>query len=142
MKLAMYKGPAKGLLPNLAHLAICLRSFSKYSHCEIVFTEPNINGYAVCASSSWRDGGVRFKSIKLDSGHWDLIDLPGYDVEYAKAWFDNHIGKKYDVKGLLFFILPIRLESRNKYFCSEACAAALKLKKAFKLYPAKLGKLV
>lgn len=141
MKIAMYKGRPHGLVNTITHYLICLRSFSKYSHCELVFTEPNIEGYALCASSSFRDGGVRYKQIKLNSGHWDVFDITDYDKGYAKTWFDNHIGDKYDTLGLAFFLIPFRgIEEREKHFCSEACGYALKVNKPYRLTPAALFK--
>lgn len=136
MKIAMYKGPAKDIAHKISHWITCLRTMSVYSHCEIVFSEPRGDGTSLCASSSLRDGGIRFKQIDLDSGNWDVYVISGYDEEYAKAWFEARKGMPYDIWGLLWFLLPIRkFNNPNSYFCSEACAAALKIDSPHKLHP-------
>lgn len=117
MQIAFYKGPAKGLTNQLGRLLVCLGTLSRYSHCELV-----IQG--VCYSASARDGGVRGKVIDLDSGHWDVVDVPG-DEAAALAWFRQHQGERYDWMGVLRFALPFLRQRPGKWFCSEAVAAML-----------------
>ena len=120
MKLAMYKGPATGLFHIIAHWFTCLWTMSRYSHCELVFGEPDRFGMSLCASSSGRDGGVRFKNIDLGSGRWDVFDIGG-DEEAASRWVIEHVASGYDWFGLLWFVLPIKVfNNPRRWFCSEA----------------------
>lgn len=142
MKIAMYKGPADDFWHKVGHWATCLWTRSKYSHCELVFSDAPVNGKHLCASSSTRDGGVRFKRIDLGSGKWDVFDLPGFyafDESYARQWFYDNDAAKYDHLALLWFILPISAFDRSKrFFCSEAMAYALRIRKPHKYHPQRL----
>jgi hypothetical protein len=140
VKIAMYKGPPKDALHQVGHLATRLRTWSKYSHCELVFGDPDLFGMSMCASSSGRDGGVRFKRININSGRWDVYALPNtYDEPYARQWFEDHKGAPYDHLALLWFVLPINSFDRSKrFFCSEAMAYALKIRRPHKIHPQKL----
>lgn len=132
MKLALYRGPAQDLAHKIAHWAVCTFTGSIYSHCEVV-----ING--VCWSASARDGGVRGKKVDLNSGRWDVIDLPAQmDEAAAVAWFMEHDGAAYDWAGVLRFALPFLPQRRGQWFCSEACAAALGMPGAADLSPQNL----
>jgi len=117
MKLALYKGPATGRLPKLAHSLICWWTGSIYSHVEIV-----ING--VCYSASNYEGRVRSKVINLDSGHWDVVEIAGDELSVSN-WFARHDGQKYDWAGIARFVLPFLPSRDDQWFCSEACAEAL-----------------
>ena len=143
MKLAMYKGPPSDFSHKVAHLFTCLWTRSNYSHVELMLHESAVmNGKWLCASSSARDGGVRLKYINLNSGHWDIYDLPNFDRDAynnAKAWFYEKGGAKYDWFGLLWFVLPVKaFNNPKRYFCSEAIASALGLPKPHKFHPQKL----
>lgn len=125
MKLALYAGPAKSIAQKLIHWAICLFTWSRYSHVELV-----IDGR--CFSASNRDGGVRAKFIDLYSGRWDVIEIPERfqaKTWAAIAWFRRHDGENYDWIGCarlcpLLHWLPAR---SDHHFCSKAIAEALGL---------------
>jgi hypothetical protein len=119
VKLALYTGGGGTWYARLFDWLVRLVTRSPYSHCEIV-----IDG--VCWSSSIRDGGVRAKRIDLDSGHWHVIPLHT-DPARALAWFKSHMGQGYDWLGVLRFIVPFIPQRAGRWFCSEACAAALGL---------------
>lgn len=142
MKIAMYKGPPGDFWHKVGHWATCLWTRSKYSHCDLVFSDAPVGGKHLCASSSARDGGVRFKRIDLGSGKWDVFDLPGFDSfdeAYARQWFNDHAGRGYDYLGLLWFLLPIKaINHPQHFFCSEALAHALQLPKPHKFHPQRL----
>jgi hypothetical protein len=147
MHLASYKGPANGLLHRLTHWLIThLKPKTwfpyvpaDYSHNELVFSIQD--NWAECASSSSRDGGVRFKQIDLFSGRWDVKPLPQYsdaDELVARFWFVSHEGDKYDYLGVAAFIKTISFFVRgclDRWFCSEAIAAALGLPNPSSLSP-------
>ena len=95
------------------------------SHSEILFTD-NVSG------TSDRDkGGVVLYSIpKLDPTEWVAIDIPCTIAQEAimREFFISELGCGYDWKGILFAqMLPWGRESKDKWFCSEICTAALKL---------------
>lgn len=126
--LALYKGPPSGLLNKIGHYAIRLWTWSKWGHAELV-----IDG--VCWSASARDGGVRQKSINLDSGRWDLVTLPLTDDEVirALAWFLKRDGDGYDYLNIGRFVLPLLGHDRDRWVCFEAIGAALGLAAPHKL---------
>ena len=145
MYLAFYKGPGHTTLNRVVHAAVCLRTWSRYSHVELV-SDIDMFGTGLCYSSSGRDGGVRKKPIDLTSGHWDVYDVSAifdrHEEAYALSWFDSHLGAKYDYFGLLFFVVLVRTEARRAYFCSEAVAAALQLREPWKIHPQALFELI
>ena len=93
---------------------------SDASHCEVVLAV--LGDVHLCASSSLLDGGVRTKAIWLDPAKWRLYDVPR-DVSYAQAWFDLHRGDRYDLLGLLGFVVRRIKGWLRAWWCSEACAA-------------------
>ena len=124
MKLAFYKGRE-----DLYDRLISWWTRGPYSHVELVIDDN------YCMSSSPKDGGIRFKHIDLRPDHWDLVELEGYDPAYAYNWFKEHEGRKYDILGILGFVWGPAREDRNRYFCSEAVAAALKMKDPWRFDP-------
>lgn len=142
MKLACYKGPPDDFWHTVGHSGTCLWTRSRYSHCELVFSDPVLNGRHLCASSSARDDGVRFKRIDLSSGRWDLYQ-PARRYQtmepQARQWFIEHEGLPYDHLGLAWFVLPIEEFNDPKAFvCSEAIASALRMRKPHKFHPQRL----
>lgn len=136
VKLALYRGPSgrvTSLLKaqhRLVHWGICLRTWSRHSHAELY-----IDG--ICYSSSERENGVRSKIINLETGRWDVIDLPYASADKCRAWFDAHEGQKYDWMGILGFLLPVK-HDKDKWFCFEAVGAMLEIPRAHRLNASKL----
>ena len=128
MKVAFYKGTRKGV-NGLYSRGVRFIEKGSYSHCELVFHEGD------SASSSFEDGGVRFKDIKYTSGDWDFVDVSWADKQYARNYFEEHEDEKYDLKGNLHFLIGIFGDSRDRKFCSEAVAEALGIKEAWLLAP-------
>ncbi len=98
-----------------------------FSHVELVF-DRSPGRYDLCFSSSWRDGGVRFKRIHLDDERkWTLIELPVPREQAAsvRQWCIRHLGGRYDLPGVLAFKLPLVQQRLNWFFCSEVVVAAL-----------------
>jgi hypothetical protein len=149
MLLASYKSTRPGL-QGLANRAIRLRLRGPYSHTEVVFephdqvgrlmpdgtTAPGADGGLWCASSvaaerlpahsprrAGRVGGVRFKRIVLDPGHWDLLPLP-FDAVRAATWFHAHQGALYDWQLILGFLSWLIPGKAGRWTCSEASAEA------------------
>lgn len=113
VKVAFYKG-RKRLFNRLT----CWWLRGLYSHCEIVFEDGS------AASSSFLDGGVRFKRIDFDPDHWDFMGVDA-DADRVWAWFLEHQGEGYDLLGLAGFVARVIRHDQYRWVCSEACMAAL-----------------
>jgi hypothetical protein len=115
MKFAFYKGNAT-FLDKL----ICWWMRGDYSHVEAILDEEEGGTYTI--ASSVPGTGVRIATGQsLPASDWDIVDGPG-EVAAARAWFEARVGKAYDYLGLFHFIVqPADIESKDKYFCSEAC---------------------
>ena len=107
-----------------------------YSHCELILGVDH-NGLAVCASSSFLDGGVRVKHMQLDPDHWDVIDVDG-STDAAWLWLQQHHGQPYDLLGLAGFIARALGHDKGRWLCSEAVAAMLGMPDAWRFDPCSL----
>ena len=117
MKIAFYKARYGQFFDKV----IALFTFSKYSHCEIVFED------GMCASASVRDGGVRFKEIVMGV-RWDVYDLMvGIDEATVRQWFVDNDHQEYDLWGAIGSAFGLNLSNDDKKFCSESCATVLGL---------------
>lgn len=125
---AFYKGTRPGL-QGLYNIAVRCIAKGKYSHCELVFSD------GLSASATFLDGGVRFKKIDYVPEHWDFIELPHFRETDARAWFERHEGKNYDVLGNIRFLFWQVAEDKRKWFCSEAIGEALRLPEAWRYDP-------
>lgn len=132
MRAAFYKGTRPGI-QGLYSRAVRLWTKSLYSHCELIFSE------GMAASSSYLDGGVRFKPIEFDPEHWDFVDLPPHLERAAWAWFFAHQGQGYDLIGNVHFIVGPVGDAKNLWFCSESIAAALGLPDPWRYDPGTLA---
>lgn len=121
---AFYKGTHAGV-PGIYNRLARWWTRSPYSHVELIFFDGGPGADSQAASSSYMDGGVRFKWFEVDPDLWDLVDLPGHLAEPALAWFDAHEGEGYDLPGNVHFVLSAVGDDKRKWFCSEAVAAAL-----------------
>ncbi len=125
---AFYTGTRPGLA-GIYNRLIRWWDNGKYSHCELIFSD------GMAASASFLDGGVRFKQIDFDPARWDFIDLPADLETVARQWFTKHQGSGYDVIGNLRFALDFLPDNKNKWFCSEALAAAIGIAEPWRLGP-------
>lgn len=128
MKLALYKETRPGLQGLYSRLTRWIDR-GPYSHCELVFTD------GMSASSSFIDGGVRFKNIQYDPDHWDFVPLPDVLETAARDWFRGHCGQPYDLWGNVRFVLGFTRESKGAWFCSEAVMAALGFAEPYRYGP-------
>ncbi|WP_198116939.1 hypothetical protein [Massilia rhizosphaerae] len=119
LRAAFYKGTHAGV-PGVYNRLVRWWTRSPYSHVELIFHDGE-----EAASSSFMDGGVRFKKIDFDLALWDFVDLPGALEASAHQWFANHVGQAYDLLGNLHFVVSAIGDDKRKWFCSEAVAAAL-----------------
>lgn len=115
---AFFRGTPPGL-PGLFNRAVRAWERGPHSHMELNFSD------GVSASSSFLDGGVRFRYDILLPDEWDFITLPDEWEAPARAWFVAHEGKAYDYWADIRFINGFALESQDKWMCVESCMEAL-----------------
>lgn len=108
MVVAFYKGRER-----ILNRLISWWTRGKYSHVELVLD----NGISI--SSSFMDGGVRYKRIDYNPDNWDFIEV-GPVTDDIKMMADSLIGMKYDLRGILGFVIRSVADDRKKMFCSEA----------------------
>lgn len=130
VQIALYKGPPKftDLTHVASHVAICVRTLSKYSHGELV-----INGIAY--SSSARDGGVRSKVIDFNNGKWDVFDIDPkvVNIEHAMYIYGLYEGSPYDWQNIARYVLPFVPQSPGKFVCFEFMGFMLNHAGSYKL---------
>lgn len=116
LRLMFYR--AKGTFLDRA-----IRWFTKspYSHVEIDFGAENGGSF----SSSFRDGGVRFKDIDFKEDRWDEIKVYVDDPAAALRFARSVVGKKYGTWEVVRFLFPFMRERKNEWFCSEVCLRAI-----------------
>lgn len=113
--LAFYKAPGE-----FYDKVIRFWTGSPYSHVEIVLDQRWF-------SASPREGHVRFKSIVPKDGHWDFVETNKKIVSPMR----DFVGLKYDwtgvfmAQGLGKIGIARSVHERQKFFCSEVCAAVL-----------------
>lgn len=108
---------------------------SRYTHIEIIIDKTWV--------SSVEGIGVHLKELKPKKDVYDYLDLRVIVTEeqYNKlfTWLHQQNNKKYDTVGILFSqIIPLRLDSRDKWFCSELVTKILQLlnvNEVIDLYP-------
>lgn len=137
MKVAFYKATRPGW-QGLFNRLVRWWTRGPYSHTELVLEERD--GLSLCGSSSFIDGGVRLKWIKLNADHWDLLPVSG-DPAAARQWFERHAGQGYDLFGLLGFLARPVTGHQSRWFCSEAVGAALGLAESWRFCPNTLAAL-
>jgi len=132
LKAAFYRGTRPGIA-GIYNRIVRWWTRSEFSHVELVLS----TGRAW--SASFADGGVRSKLIDFDTANWILIDLPPELEQGAEAWFVAHRGAKYDLLGNLQFVLAPVPQSQQRWFCSEAVAAALGIPDPWRYSPGTLA---
>jgi hypothetical protein len=134
MKIALYKGK-RGGFAGAFDAAVRWWTRGPYSHVELVFSD------GMAASSSTRDGGVRFKRIDFKPEHWDFVEIDGDECN-AADWFGERLGAGYDYFGLFGFIWRPGSGVSRRWFCSEAVAAALGYRDPWRFCPNTLAAVV
>jgi hypothetical protein len=127
MKIALYKGK-RGGFAGAFDAAVRWWTRGAYSHVELVFSD------GMAASSSTRDGGVRFKRIDFKPDHWDFVEIDGDECN-AADWFGERLGAGYDYLGLFGFVWRPHNGISRRWFCSEAVAAALGIPDPWRFCP-------
>ncbi len=90
-------------------------------------------GYSVCFSSSYEDGGCRFKCaravVEKHPDRWDTLPVTD-NMDTAVRMLQFCIaqdGKKYDWPGVFSFKLSFIEENSDKWYCSEVCDTAKRI---------------
>lgn len=101
-----------------------IRAFKRrgVSHAEIMFSD------GVCGTAQ-PNGGVVLHRIDFRPEDWVVLDLPCTPIqeEIVRFFFLREAGCPFDWSGIIFSqILGWNWQSKEKYFCSEVCTAALK----------------
>ena len=120
MKIAFYKGTVKGY-KGLFSLAIRWWEGGPYSHTEVIFSD------GMSASSSFLDGGVRFKYIEYNPERWDIFEITDAVAteREVRQWYEAREERRYDYMGVLSFIVKFLTPDPMKHFCSETQAASI-----------------
>ena len=135
MKIAFYKGTKSGI-SGVYNRGVRWIEDGLYSHCELVFSS------GLSASSSFMDGGVRFKEIEYDLDKWTVLDIPWADEKKALAYFTQRLGKSYNLRGNIHFLFGFIRGDSDGEFCSEACAGALGISTPWQFAPNQLFNVV
>ena len=117
MKIAFYKGKGRVL-----DFLIKLKTNSKYSHTEIVFSD-NLS----FSSSHW-DKCSRFKKIEYNKNDWDFLELEisKEKEQRIRSFCEKEKGKECKCfKVVIMHVLGLYKKSKNEWFCSQICSAAL-----------------
>lgn len=118
MQVAFYKGQTR-----FFNKAVCWWLNGPYSHAELIL-ETDHNGISACASSSFMDGGVRLKYMRLNPANWDIFEIDG-DIGAAWTWLRLHDEMLYDTFGLIGTVWRRSEGDPNKMWCTESIAAML-----------------
>lgn len=132
MAVAFYKGRrCENKSAKLFDWLICWWTSGPFSHAELVLVQGTDGRHSYCASSSIRDGGVRFKHMLLDPDKWVIVPLSeSFSTDHlrdAARWFDRYQGSPYDWLGILGFVVHKQWGRGSKWYCSEAVSSALGL---------------
>ena len=94
---------------------------SGYSHCELVINSKRTAGSHIAA-----DGVAYFYYDNIfANGKWDIYEIES-PSNAAVSFMETQIGKKYDLLGLILtFIIPIKKQYNDKWWCSEILMAAI-----------------
>ena len=118
MHVAFYKGRTR-----LFNRLVSWWLNGPYSHAELILSTDK-NGVSECASSSFMDGGVRVKHMKLDPERWDIVPVTGSKA-HAMNWLIQHEDDRYDTFGLLSLVWRRGEGSPDKCWCTESIADML-----------------
>lgn len=130
MKIAFYKGKAENSLHRIMGMMIYLWTWGKYTHVELIDDRSgkdnplNWNWYS---ASGMSEGMVRMKTIPYKKESWDIWDIDIND-EQAIQYIQTQEGKGYDWVGILLNqFLPLKMHSKDKWFCSEIVTRAIQV---------------
>lgn len=91
---------------------------SRYSHCELII------GDMAYSADAWTNCVRAIPASGFNPNSWEKIPVTG-DTAKVISFVSSQLGKKYDWLGILGFIVPWKSGDKDKWYCSEICAAAL-----------------
>ena len=143
MLVAFYHYPTgKEFYKVLHHKLVCWWTHGDYSHCELVLGQRIRDDGVIeyeCASSSFRDKGVRSKWMELPASKWTIVDIGDMVSEdYARAVLTAHMGDEYDKLAWLGHLWRPIIGSADKWTCSEFVAYMLNMYEPWRYDPATL----
>jgi hypothetical protein len=120
--LALYKktSPNAELIDKL----IAFGTRSIYSHSEIIHID-EVTKEATQISVSPRDSRVRKKPHNIDLETWDYFFAENINEAKVLQYCESKLGTKYDWVALAGFICRLKVNSKNRVFCSEFSTEAL-----------------
>lgn len=120
--IAFYKG--KG---DLINTIVRWWTKSVYSHAELILPD----GLTwISISPSFNSKIARRLKLEIDYSEWDFIDLEVTAEQHnvILAFFEETEGQGYDWIGMLLSqFLPCKIKHREKWYCSEWIAYALRI---------------
>jgi len=122
VKVAFYKGPG-----NWKHKIVRWWTKSPYSHAELIMPD----NYTWISISPLLNAEVS-KRIKTDFDleNWDFVSLEINEVQHEviQNFYEDTAGSRYDWIGMIMSqFLPFRIKGKNKWYCSEWIAYALRI---------------
>ena len=122
ISIAFYKG--KG---NILNKIVRVWTKSRYSHAELILDDEK-----TWISISPKLGSKIANTVPLlvDHTQWDIIELQVDEGQYQTIleFYDETAGCGYDWIGMLCSqFLPFRIKARNRWYCSEWIAYALRI---------------
>lgn len=120
--IAFYKG--KGTFVNAI-----VRWWTKsiYSHAEMILPD-NLSWISI--SPSFNSKIMRRINLDMDKSQWDFVRIDITEEQYAVIldFFEETKGQRYDWVGMLLSqFLPCRIKHRERWYCSEWIAYALRI---------------
>lgn len=120
IKIGFYKNPYRF---KIIHALIRWWTKSIYSHVQI------------CVGDVWYSaepgGVVKFDKPKRPFAYDELdiaLDVTDENLSKTVAFLEEQVGKGYDFTGIMLSqILPLEVDNRSRWFCSELTTKALKL---------------
>jgi len=123
-----YKGTRRGFAGNYNRFAKAFLR-GRFTHMEIQYSD------GISASSSFTDGGIRFKMIEYDLRKREFVPLPLEWESDSRAWFTKMKGRPYDPWAVLRFVFPFIAQSEYSFECVEAVVASLHFAEGWRLDP-------
>jgi len=131
MKIAFYKGKSEQTFYMILEVLIFIWTWGKYTHVELIDDRSGINNpnhWNWYSASGLTEGIVRMKNVKYKPEDWDIWNVDSIDIESVIRYFDIQDGKAYDWVGIMFNqFIPLRLHSKDKWFCSEIVTRAIQV---------------
>lgn len=95
-----------------------------YSHVAI---RTNEGIYEALLHGFTRRSAEVWEQQRRQSTIYEYIEVQVPSLEAAQAFLNSNIGRRYDVLGLIAYVIPYLKESRRALYCSEAARRCLSI---------------